>query len=412
MSRLRTPGGTCGLRATRGCACTSCARTRSSRSPRGPWTGRRDSRSSRGRAAPASRPGLSLLNGPPADPGEGQFESVLEQKELEVSPGAIQIRGCREGVRANGAGRHVEDVAGGSGDGLAKLSREVGRRGFGVRVDERGGVLKPAVYRFSRGEHPARRQGGEVVGRPARALRGEDAQGSLHRRVGDACPGDGRPDRVAAEVRLAHELPWLPRRRADGHERAVESRRAAAERLDALERVAAPVATSRAGVPSPGMGSAPQTPSRRRPEATAASSPERNGSGANTETRSTPLKWPSRILPTEPSARATARSTLHSSANDERRLLPSWGSGAAIARTPDAARSLKGPSGKAGRASRSAAPEAIRERTDSKPVAVRARLAVPINAPVPSGSLALIRSRARHRDRRPGTVRTRESARA
>src|SRR5829696_5066881 len=123
------------------------------------------------------------------------------------------------------------------------------------------------------------------------------------------------------------------------------------------------------------MGSAPQTPSRRRPEATAASSLERNGSGANTERRSTPLKWPSRILPTEPSARATARSTLHSSANDERRLLPSWGSGAAIARTPDAARSLKGPSGKAGRASRSAAPEAIRERTDSKPVAVRARFA-------------------------------------
>ena len=51
---------------------------------------------------------------------------MLEQKELEVSPGAIQIRGCREGVRANGAGRHVEDVAGG-GDGLAKLGREVGR---------------------------------------------------------------------------------------------------------------------------------------------------------------------------------------------------------------------------------------------------------------------------------------------
>ena len=161
----------------------------------------------------------------------------------------------------------------------------------------------------------------------------------------------------------------------------------------------------------PGYGIGTQTPSRRRPAATAASSLERNGSGANTETRSTPLKWPSRILPTEPSARATARSTLHSSANDERRLLPSWGSGAAIASTPDAARSLKGLSGKAGRASRSAAPEAIRERTDSRPVAVRARLAVPINAPVLSGSLAIIRSRARHRDRRPGTVRTRESAR-
>src|ERR671911_1956122 len=283
------PGRTCALREPLGCARTSYARTRSSRSPRGPWTPRRGFRSSRGRVALFSCASPPLFDGPLANPGESRFESVLEQKELEVSPGAIQIRGGREGVRANGTGRHVEDVTGGGGDGLAKLGREVGRRGFGVRVDERGGVLEPAVYRSSGGEHPARRQGGEVVGRTARALRGEDAQGSLHRRVGDTSPGDGRPDRVAAEVRLAHKLPRLaehrenrssfedyavalrrahprgleppvvdlyalgevnvreqrgirrlPRRRADGHERAVEARRAAAERLNALERVAAP----------------------------------------------------------------------------------------------------------------------------------------------------------------------------
>src|SRR5215210_8437677 len=120
------PGRTYAPQATRGYARTSCTRTRSFRSPRGPWTGRRDSRSSRGRVALSSRARLSLPNGPLADPDKGRLEPMLEQKELEIPPGAIQIRGCREGVRANGAGRHVEDVAGGSGDGLAKLSREVG----------------------------------------------------------------------------------------------------------------------------------------------------------------------------------------------------------------------------------------------------------------------------------------------
>src|SRR5215203_1992795 len=48
-----------------------------------------------------------------------------------------------------------------------------------------------------------------------------------------------------------------------------------------------------------------------------------------------------------------------------RRLLPlSPASGTAIASTPDAASSLRGSSGKAGCASRSAPPEEIRERTD------------------------------------------------
>ena len=110
------------------------------------------------------------------------------------------------------------------------------------------------------------------------------SRASLHRRVGDARPGDGRPDRVAAEVRLAHEFPRLaehrenrgsfedyavalrrahprgleptvvdlhafgevnvreqrgtrrlPHRRAYGHERAVDARRAAAECLDAFQ---------------------------------------------------------------------------------------------------------------------------------------------------------------------------------
>ena len=82
---------------------------------------------------------------------------MLEEKELEVPPGAIQIRGGREGVGSDGPGGDVEDIAGGAGDGLAKLDREVGRRGLGVCIDERGGVLEPAVYRSSRGEHLADR---------------------------------------------------------------------------------------------------------------------------------------------------------------------------------------------------------------------------------------------------------------
>ena len=156
----------------------------------------------------------------------------------------------------------------------------------------------------------------------------------------------------------------------------------------------------------PGMGSAPQTPSRRRPAATAASSLERNGSP--TPRRSTPLKWPSRILPTEPSARATARSTLHSSANDERRLLPSWGSGAAIASTPDAARSLKGLEVPGGHRVRRR-----RRRFGENRLKARRRPRAARRADKCSRSqwfAAVIRSRARHRDRRPGTVRTRERA--
>jgi len=90
--------------------------------------------------------------------------------------------------------------------------------------------------------------------------------------------------------------------------------------------------------------------------ATDFSSTERKGSGARSETRSTPLKWPSSIRPTEPSARATALSTRHSSAKEVRR--PAW-SGTGIASMPVEASCRKGSPGKAGCASLSDAPAEI-----------------------------------------------------
>ena len=71
---------------------------------------------------------------------------MLEEKELEVPPGAIH-GGGRKGVGSDGPGGDVEDIAGGAGDGRAKLDSEVGRRRLGVCIDEGCCVLEPAVYR-------------------------------------------------------------------------------------------------------------------------------------------------------------------------------------------------------------------------------------------------------------------------
>lgn len=83
------------------------------------------------------------------------LEAVLQEKELEVAPGAIQgTRDC-ERVRAARASGVIKDLPATSGHGSAQLRREAGERLFGVRVCLPGSVLKPTVNCLLSGEHLA-----------------------------------------------------------------------------------------------------------------------------------------------------------------------------------------------------------------------------------------------------------------
>jgi hypothetical protein len=94
---------------------------------------------------------------------QGGLEAVLQEKELEVAPCAIQRTRGRERVRAARACGFIEDLLATGGHGGAQLRREAGERPFGVRVCLSGCVLEPTVYRLLRGEHRAGGQRDDLV---------------------------------------------------------------------------------------------------------------------------------------------------------------------------------------------------------------------------------------------------------
>src|ERR687898_418979 len=133
-----------------GCARTYGARKERSRRPRGRATARRDFRSTRGRDA-LSWERIMLRYGPAPGTDQRGLEAVLQEKELEVAPGAIQWTRDRERVRTARTGGFIQDIPATSGNGGAQLRREAGERLFGVCVRLPGGVLEPTIYRLLRG---------------------------------------------------------------------------------------------------------------------------------------------------------------------------------------------------------------------------------------------------------------------
>ena len=201
-------------------------------------------------------------------------------------------------------------------------------------------------------------------------LGGELAERRLDCGVGHACPRRGSAQRVAGEPRLlaqrarpaepgqhggvvehhpvrhrgAQPVAAIPalvdldavrvtevdpnrqRRFAVGvagqHQRAIQAAGAGAERLDAAQRLAAgrPPPPPRAA-PRRGAGPRPRRPRAARRRGSPSSSWSRSSGGAWTSSRSTALRCPSKIRPTEPSARATCRTSSSSAAAGGRTLL-------------------------------------------------------------------------------------------
>ena len=280
---------------------------------------------------------------------------MLKQEQLEVTPRAIESAAARERTRAAGASGLLQQAPAGVGDrgprvqsrpraGRDRRTRIALRPSYShasivrcaVRIRPRRQRLEVATRRAAAPSPPARRQpryrpsrpssrrcaarhGRTRVGRRSRRARRAEPSRAHRERRPDATPrravrrrdtSRGRPHTLrSTEIDPdEHRLPGV--RIADQHRGAVEATSAEQNVLTprttsspAAVEISAGAPSRRAGVAAPDARQQPALAHRlqldvaqRRP-------------GACTATRSTALRWPSKIRPTEPSAAATRRTS-------------------------------------------------------------------------------------------------------
>ena len=137
---------------------------------------------------------------------------MLQQEQLEVTPGAIEVAAGGERMRSAGAGGLVQQLPRRLRDRDPRVQRDRRqlRRGG---VHRARGSLQPGVDRLLRGQHPP---GRKLLQRPRVGPGGELVERGVERAVGHPGPARGGPQRVAAEPRLLDRPPGGPNRASTG----------------------------------------------------------------------------------------------------------------------------------------------------------------------------------------------------